>query len=88
MVQQPAVHSKMTIFHFELTAVKCVVGSEKSPALNLRVVLSSNDDKECVCRYNDKDIPKLYSSNNNIDPELISPALMVSFYGHFPYFLI
>ena len=54
----------------------------------MRNVLSSNDDKECVHWHNDKQIPKLYSFGNYMDPGPIPPALIVIFIGIFPLFLI
>ena len=71
MIEQPAVHSRMASFPSKLASVqilKCLVCFERFPALNMRDVLSSNGDKECVRCHNDKHIPKLYFSDNNTDP--------------------
>ena len=62
--------------------MKCIVSFEKFPTLNIR---DFNDDKEGVRCHNDKHIQKLYSSDSNMDPGSIPPALMASFYGFFYY---
>ena len=52
----------------------------------MRYVSSSNDHKACVRCHDDKHIPKLYSSDNNMDLGPISHTLIVSYYGIYSLF--
>ena len=83
LLQQPAVHSKMTAFHSTIGALQvsyCITCSERFPGLNVRAISPSNDSMECVhCKQN-RHIPKIYSSENNMDPAPVPPELCIIFY--------
>ena len=71
MFEQQSVHARMTKFHSQLASLQvlaCVTCSEKFPGLNGRTVPLDIGHTECVCCVQDKHIPKLYSSGNNMDP--------------------
>ena len=80
LFQQPAVRSKMTNFHSKIAALemsKCITCLEKFPALNVKAVSPHNEDTECGRCRQDKHIPKVYSSSNNMDPGPVPSELLV-----------
>ena len=65
---QHAVHSKLTKFHSALASLQfhtCSTCAERFP--NLNVVLASDGTTECRRCNQDKHIPKVYSSANNMN---------------------
>ena len=66
LFEQPSVQAKMRKFHAEIAALelqKCTTCSEGFPGLQPR-----SHSTECVRCNQDKHVPKLYSSMNNMDP--------------------
>ena len=83
LLQQPAVHSKMTAFHSTIGALQvsyCITCFERFPGLNVRAISPSNDSMECVHCKQDRHIPKMYSSENSMDPAPVPPELCIIFY--------
>ena len=71
LLQEQAVHSKMTNFHSKIAALemsKCITCLERFPALNVKADSPDSEDTECVHCRQDEHIPKVYSSSNNMDP--------------------
>ena len=65
LFEQPSVQAKMRNFHAEIAALemqKCTTCSETFPGLQLR-----SHSTECMRCNQDKHVPKLYSSMNNMD---------------------
>ena len=80
LFQQPAVHSKMTNFHSKIAALempKCITCLERFPALNVKAISPDSEDTECVRCRQDKHIPKVYCSSNNMDPGPVPSELLV-----------
>ena len=76
LFSQSRVHSKMAQFHFRLAALQmpqCIT------CMSIRALPSG--ETECLrCSRDNKHIPKLYSSANNMSPGSQPPELMVSCY--------
>ena len=73
---QPSVIAKMTEFHVHMDSLqptKCEVCQERFP--NLRV----DDQQICKRCSSDKHEPKLFSTQNNMNPGTLPPELTVSF---------
>ena len=71
LVQEQAVRSKMTDCHSKIAALemsKRITCLERFPALNVKADSPDSENTECVRCRQDKHIPKVYSSSNNIDP--------------------
>ena len=78
--ERATVCTKIVNFHSHLAALqvsKCITCLEKFPGLNVRTLPPDNSDTECVRCSQDKHIPKLYSSMNNMDPAPVPPELQV-----------
>ena len=77
--EQPAVHSKMAKFHRTMESLQfhgCSTCAECFP--NMNVVTRSNGVQECRRCSNDKRIPKVYSSANNMNPGQVPLQLKVT----------
>ena len=71
----PDIIATMRQFHDELAtleAVKCSTCLEQFPSIAV------NDNGICRRCHNDTKIPKLFSSDNNMDPGAVPPQLTVS----------
>ena len=82
LFDQPGVRAKIKNFHVRLTAVqvpRCVTCSEKFPGLTVRAT-SDGNNTECVRCRQDKHIPKLYCSANNMNPGPIPSELLVCYF--------
>ena len=64
----------------ELQFVRCSVCEENFPGLNVESASSSRSTNTDICAgcQNDKRIPKLCSSDNNMNPGPVPPELQVS----------
>ena len=83
-LDQKAVHSKK--FHTriaELQFVKFSVCEENFPGLNVESVSSSTSTNTdmCACCQNDRRIPKLCSSDNNMNPGPVPPELQLQYHA-------
>lgn len=83
-LQFAAAHSKIAQFHSQLSNVQvaaCNTCCEEFPGLNVKSVSPNSDYVECVRCSQDMHIPKLYSSDNNMNPGPVPPELQVSVYS-------
>ena len=70
--------SRLIKFHDSVSSMafsKCDTCLERFP--NLSVTTQANAINKCIRCGNDKDIPKLFSSANNMDPGAVPPQLQV-----------
>ena len=70
--------SRLIKFHDSVSSMafsKCDTCFERFP--NLSVTTQANRINECIRCGNDKHIPKLFSSANNMDPGAVPPQLQV-----------
>ena len=70
--------SRLIKFHDSVSSMafsKCDTCLERFP--NLSVMTQANGINECIRCGNDKHIPKLFSSANNMDPGAVPPQLQV-----------
>lgn len=75
LFEQPSVLAKMRKFHAEIAALemqKCTTCLEGFPGLQL-----CSHSTECVRCNQDKHVPKLYSSMNNMDPGPVPQQLQL-----------
>ena len=82
LLQQPGVRSKIKTFHMQLAALqvpKCITCLERFPGLTVRAISPISNETECLHCRQDKHIPKLYSSANNMNPGPLPPQLLVCF---------
>ena len=80
LFDQHVVCSKLSKFHSTLASVqcqKCFTREEHFPNLNVNTL--SDQTTECRRCNQDKWIPKLYSSANNMNPGPVPPQLQVSY---------
>jgi len=76
LFQQNAVESRMLIFHSKLVSLEfreCNTCSVRFPNLTM-----SRNNTECSCCHQDRRIPKLYSTANNMNPGPVPQQLLVS----------
>ena len=76
LFQQNAVESRMLNFHSKLASLEfreCNTCSERFPNLTM-----SRNNTECSRCHQDRRIPKLYSTTNNMNPGPVPQQLLVS----------
>ena len=80
VLNHPSVHSKMLNFHrhfVTLEVTRCSTCCKGFPGLKI-----NSQSGECLSCSRDKHVPKLYSSENNMNPGIVPPALQVRQHKH------
>ena len=78
LIHQPAVRSKIRKFHSGMAGLQvstCVTCMEKFPGMTVRMTSAGT---ECIRCSRDKHCPKIYSSENNMNPGPLPHELLVS----------